>query len=146
MQTLLSQVVDSATDLLRNSQFAAQMAVEARQIIQEANQEEEAVNARNEESRKQNQAFRDLVKQNLILQGNPNPTEEDIDQALQAMGFTINIEEFDRDAFIQNKVNDSAKAEWDASDLDTNPTDRFPNEESARALLSLMVRDLSTPE
>ncbi|RQH17203.1 hypothetical protein [Okeania hirsuta] len=146
LQTLLSQVVDSATELLRNAQFAAQMAVEARQIIQEANQEEEAVNARNEESRKQNQAFRDLIKQNLILQGNTNPTEEDIDQALLAMGITVNIEEFDRDAFIQNKVNDSAKAEWDASDLDTNPTDRFPNEESARALLSLMVRDLSTPE
>ncbi|MEL7036734.1 MAG: hypothetical protein AAFO04_14095 [Cyanobacteria bacterium J06592_8] len=146
LQTLLSQVVDSATDQLRNAQFATQIAVEARQIIQEANEEEEAVNARNEESRKQNQAIRDLVKQNLILQGNTNPTEEDIDQAVQAMGFDVNIEEFDRDAFIQNKVNDSAKAEWDASDLDTNPTDRFPDEESARALLSLMVRDLSTPE
>ena len=146
LQTLLSQVVDSATDLLRNAQFAAQIAVEARQIIQEANEEEEAVNARNEESRKQNEAIRNIVKQNLILQGNTNPTEEDIDQALLAMGFASNIEEFDRDAFIQNKVNDSAKAEWDASDLDTNPTDRFPDEESARALLSLMVRDLSTQE
>ncbi|MGB3533790.1 MAG: hypothetical protein WBA13_09770 [Microcoleaceae cyanobacterium] len=146
LQTLLSQVVDSATDLLRNAQFSAQMAVEARQIIQEANEEEEAVNARNEESRKQNEAIRNIVKQNLILQGNTNPTEEDIDQALLDMGFASNIEEFDRDAFIQNKVNDSAKAEWDASDLDTNPTDRFPDEESARALLSLMVRDLSTPE
>jgi hypothetical protein len=142
LQTLMSKVVDSAVDQLRNLQFAAQVAVEAQQILEDADKEEKKAQLRVEESRRKDEGIRALARQFLVASGK-SATEEDVDRKLQEMGLASNSERFDRDAFILDKINASAKNEWEASDLDTEPTTRFPDQESVRALLTLMIKDLS---
>jgi len=138
LQKLMSQVVDSAVDQLRNVQFASQILVEAQQIIADAGKEE----IRLEASRKQNEGMRSLARQ-LLLASGKSATEEDVDRKLKEMGLDTSTEIFNRNAFINKKINTSAQQEWDASDLDTKPTTRFRDQESARALLTLMIKDLS---
>ena len=137
---LMRNVISDASNRLQDVQLANQLLVSARQIIEDADKEEQKVQARNEQAAS-NQNLRSFVKSHLIAQNLPH-SDADITVYMQENGLIPPLEQFDREKFKADKIEDSAENEWSASESKRNPTERFPSLASVKACLSMMVLDL----
>ncbi len=141
LQTLLSKVIADASTKLREIRFASQLFVTAKRILNDAKKEEGKTQARVKIASEQDANIRKFVKQSLESQGKP-ANEAAVTQYMQDNGLGSSVETFSFDNYVNDSAVELAKQEWVASDLNTEPTPRFPDEDSALVCLKLMLVDL----